>query len=490
MKSVDDQVERWGVFELSADGPDTGNPFAEVIFGAVFKYDHREVRVRGFYDGDGTYRVRFMPDREGAWSFRTVCARQELDGLRGEFTCTPPSPDNHGVVRVNDIHHFAYDDGSPHFSVGTTCYAWVHQSEELQNATLATLKTAPFNKLRMCVFPKWYDYNRGEPEHFAFPGSPNAGWDFARFNPAFFRRLERRVLDLMRLGIEADIILFHPYDKWGFAKMGMERNVGYLRYLIARLASFRNVWWSLANEYDLMTDLTMNDWDELFRTVQENDPYGHLRSIHNCHAFYDHAKPWVTHCSVQRSDVGEQVDLCRRQYAKPVVVDECCYEGNAEHGWGNISGEEMARRFWEGVVRGGYVGHGETYVRPNDRLWWSKGGELVGTSPARIAFMRELVEDSVGAAFRERDPRKGKTQGLTPFSGECGGIKDRLYLFYFGLNRPSFREMTTPGEGQYAVEVIDTWNMTIRKLDRVVQGKFRVELPGEPYMALRLLRAD
>ena len=26
----------------------------------------------------------------------------------------------------------------------------------------------------------------------------------------------------MDLGIEADIILLHPYDRWGFSKMGTE----------------------------------------------------------------------------------------------------------------------------------------------------------------------------------------------------------------------------------------------------------------------------
>ena len=79
----------------------------------------------------------------------------------------------------------------------------------------------------------------------------------------------------------------------------------YVRYLVARLGAFRNVWWSLANEFDLMRHKTMADWDRFFRIVQEHDPYQHLRSIHNCHAFYDHAKPWVTHLSVQRSDLAQ-----------------------------------------------------------------------------------------------------------------------------------------------------------------------------------------
>jgi hypothetical protein len=145
----------------------------------------------------------------------------------------------------------------------------------------------------MCVFPKYYDFNRADPplDPFEKAGEDR---DFSRFNPVFFRHFESCIAALGELCIEADLILFHPYDKWGFADMGAATDDRYLRYIVARLAAYRNVWWSLANEYDLMKSKTLADWDRFFRIIQENDPYGHLRSVHNCgsDAFYDHAKPW------------------------------------------------------------------------------------------------------------------------------------------------------------------------------------------------------
>ncbi|GAI29095.1 unnamed protein product, partial [marine sediment metagenome] len=36
----------------------------------------------------------------------------------------------------------------------------------MEEQTLATLKDAPFNKMRMCVFPKSYSYNKNEPEFY------------------------------------------------------------------------------------------------------------------------------------------------------------------------------------------------------------------------------------------------------------------------------------------------------------------------------------
>ena len=84
------------------------------------------------------------------------------------------------------------------------------------------------------------------------------------------------------------MILFHPYDKgrWGFDAMSNEVNVRYIKYITARLASFRNVWWSMANEWDYVKAKTVDDWKLLTKTVVENDPYRHLCSIHGATATY------------------------------------------------------------------------------------------------------------------------------------------------------------------------------------------------------------
>lgn len=98
------QVERWGIFELALTTVSSGtrNPFTDVRFGATFTFGHRAVSVDGFYDGDGIYKVRFMPDSEGEWSYTTAGDLPELEGQRGTFTCTPPSENNHGSVMVRD----------------------------------------------------------------------------------------------------------------------------------------------------------------------------------------------------------------------------------------------------------------------------------------------------------------------------------------------------------------------------------------------------
>src|SRR5439155_20089120 len=159
VKNSTASVEQWGIFELTLQGSAEANPFLEVELTAQFTHQHRTVEVDGFYDGDGIYRIRFMPDTQGSWSYRTRSNRSELNGVEGTFTCLPTGADNHGPVQVSHTYHFAYADGTPYKPIGTTCYAWVHQGNELEEQTLEMLRHAPFNKLRMCVFPKHFPYN-------------------------------------------------------------------------------------------------------------------------------------------------------------------------------------------------------------------------------------------------------------------------------------------------------------------------------------------
>ena len=85
-------VAKWNMFEFEAAGPADGNPYIDVTFAADFSKGNRVVPVPGFYDGDGVYRLRFMPDDEGSWTFRTRSNRSELDGLSGGFDCTAAEP--------------------------------------------------------------------------------------------------------------------------------------------------------------------------------------------------------------------------------------------------------------------------------------------------------------------------------------------------------------------------------------------------------------
>lgn len=495
-------VEQWGMWEITIHGPQKGNPFTDFRLQGIFTGKNEEITVDGFYDGEGMYKVRFMPSFLGEYTYRTQGNFPEAK-TQGSFTVIPPSAGNHGPVRVAGGFHFAYEDGTPYYSVGTTCYVWTHQPEEIRQQTLNELSKGYFNKIRFCIFPKHYIHNFRDPETFPYEGTPvdNSGlteenftysvdfsgnqWDFTRFCPEHFRRIDRAIEELRDRGLEADIIVMHPYDRWGFSDMGRKADDLYWNYVTARYSAYRNVWWSLANEYDLMKAKTLEDWEHYASILCEKDPYHHLRSIHNCVQFYDFARPWVTHCSLQRQDLYRHVeytDELRQRYGKPVVWDEIAYEGNLDMGWGNISAQELTRRFWEASLRGGYAGHGETYLHPQDILWWSHGGTLHGESPARIRFLHQILCETPGLGLRRGSGEFDEIVGVP----DSPTVADGSYeIHYYGFGRPSFREFRKAPEAQYLAEVIDTWEMTVTQVG-VYSGKFRIPLPGKEYMAIRL----
>lgn len=472
--------EVWQRYEIAIDGPSQGNPYLEVTLTATFRNGFTSLEVLGFYNGDGSYMFRFLPGKAGEWSFETSSNARSLDGLTG--TVSVVAGTNHGPVRVADTFHFRHADGTRYLPVGTTAYAWTHQPQELQEQTLATLKDGPFTKIRMCVFPKHYVYNHNEPDVFPFPRDDSGVFDFDRFDPAYWAHLEKRIDQLAELGIEADLILFHSYDRWGFSAMDAEIDDRYVRYVAARFSSFTNVWWSLANEYDFMFTKSPEDWRRWARILRRWDPTEHLLSIHNGLRYYDNTEYWVTHGSIQRTDnykTTEFVTEWRAEAKKPIVVDEAVYEGNIDLGWGNITGEEMTRRFWEAFIRGGYATHGETYTDPDDVLFWAKGGPLHGTSPARIGFLANIVRES---------PKGYWEPIMQDFDAQAAGIPDEYYLYYYGFNQPKFRHFIHDPEIQWEADVIDTWNMTVETLPGTYSGRFTLNLPGRPYMAIRLRR--
>jgi hypothetical protein len=513
--SAQSKVEQWDRFEVTMKYSHPGNSFTDVQLSAKFSGKDTSFVVAGFYDGKNTFKIRFLPQQIGMWNYATSSNIPELDKKQGTFECIKATGNNHGMVIVNNTYNFKYADGKQYYPFGTTAYAWTHMKEGVQELTLTTLKNSGFNKVRMCVFPKNYAMVKQEPEIYPFlmkdlkrdpAGKETRVWDFDQFNPAFFQHLEKRIDDLSKLGVEADVIIFHPYDKgrWGFDSMPMNVNIRYVKYLTARLASFRNVWWSVANEWDLVRAKTHDDWDVLSQTVAASDPYRHLCSIHGSTAkYFEYWKPEFTHVSIQDEAPVENFGgaaILRNAYYKPIIYDEVGYEGNLPQRWGRYGGEQMLYLVWMGVIAGTYVTHGETYLFKNeqDTIFWADGGELKGTSWQRIAFLRKIVEECpnpLQLADISRDHRTS-TAGKGYYIVYFGKETNDSWLFNLPAKNAGYDK---PKAGtQYKVEIIDSWDMTIQSYPqtfeitseedyRVSDKNFRkVRLPQKPYIALRI----
>ena len=542
-------VERWGKYETTFLVPAaevTGNPF-EVELVATFVCDRDTLIVPGYYDGPEVvaakrpsrkgkrketasemlrWKVRFMPPTIGEWQYTTASPIPSLNGQSGYLRSSMPQPDNHGPVRVDSTGlHFCYADGLPYLPVGTTSYDWMHASNDpafstadpgltMQQQTLVSLGESGFNKIRSLLIVQNFDRSYPEPESFPFEGDTSR-WDWSRLNPRYFDHVEQCIEGLQALGLEMDLILFHPYDggRWGFDSMPREAGELLCRYVAARFGAYRNVWWSLANEYDFLKEQPIANWDAWTDVLLANDPYHHLISIHSYTAkYYKYWDERYTHCSIQDQapveDFGRAATV-RNIYKKPVIFDEVCYEGDMGERWGWLSGQEMLFRMYQAYLAGTYCTHAECfqYGNPHDfsRDFLAVGGKWQGESWMRINFMRHQILDEMPRPMYLPD------SSWDPYTSACGPGYYMVYLgktigeeWRFDLpirNLRDFYPRIQEGE-HYQVEIIDTWNMTIercpitfetKKQDfyRMVDSEARsVKLPQQPYLLLRIKRID
>lgn len=486
-------VEQWGIFELKFEGPSDGNPYMENDLSAVFFLKGKQIVVPGFYDGDGIYRIRFSPNDQGMWGYRTESNVTQFSNRKGKFRCVPPTGKNHGPVKIANTYYLQYADGTPFYSVGTTAYQWTSVKQSIQEKTLQTLANSPFNKIRMCVFPKSFDFgNKSEPWMHPFMNK-GCNKDYTCPKYEFFQNFDKRVKQLMELNIEADVILFHPYDTWGYCEMGNEMNAKYVKYMVARLSAYRNVWWSLANEWSEPSIKESIDWEGIGTLLQNEDPHQRLRGIHNWYTkeeyFYDHSQSWITHTSIQTTQFYNAIKW-RKQYKKPLLFDEMRYEGNVPFSWGNLSSQEMVSYFWMAGLSGAYATHGESTKNNADDStevrWWAKGGFLVGESTKRLAFFKSIMEE---APIHEMTPE-------FKYNGDLTNLKSNIYLFTkkgeyylaYAAKEDYTIEFNLPNHAVFIMEIIDTWNMSITRSEEEYSGKCIIEPPSIPYTAIRLIR--
>ncbi len=506
-----EKVECWDRFELALRHKAGGNPFS-VKVSATFTNGQTSKTVAGFYDGDNTYRIRFMPTEAGEWKYVTSSSAGAMSRQKGSFTAVPASQNNHGMVVVDKKYHFMYADSTRYYPFGTTSYAWTHATDALQEETVKQLAESGFNKIRMCVFPKEDAQYKEEPPYLPFvvkgvstdeTGKKNYEFDYEQFNPAFFQNLEKRLDQLKEIGVEADLIMFHPYDGglWGFDRMPEQVDIRYVEYLAARLSSFRNVWWSLANEWDLLKAKTVDNWKTLSTLAVKNDPYRHLCSIHGGTAVYfDYQMPEYTHVSIQDEGPVQSSTssaTLRMIFGKPVICDEVGYEGNYAR-WGRYSPQQMTYLVTNGVMGGIYVTHGEVYLFDNKPMHCAIGGELKGESWRRIKFLRSILEEAPNPVEMSDISRDflSSTAGDGYYFINFGKQIQDSWLFNLPARNAIYKR-PAPGS-RFKVDIINVWEMTVTEYpdtfeatepnDHRVYDKNlkKVRLPDAPYILLRV----
>jgi hypothetical protein len=277
------------------------SPFADVLVEGVFTApDGRILTMPGFYDGEGTWKVRFNPDSAGEWrvELHSRPANPELVG-HANFAVEPNR--SRGFLKVTPGRHwgFAFENGEPFLAIGDTTYDLFGMDYCGGDVAgfIARRRQQGHNLFRVRLTNSEFHPPDGD---FAWQNKPMWPWGgsrsaprFDRFNLDWFRSIDRTVAAIEAHG---DLGLEMIMEAWGFefpfnhrAWFTAEWEELWLRYLFARYDAYRCVYfWTPLNEYEYYPN---GDWNykvaadrwalRIGRWYKTLSPHQHISSVHN-----------------------------------------------------------------------------------------------------------------------------------------------------------------------------------------------------------------
>jgi len=243
----------------------------------------------GFYDGDGNggqtgnvWKLRFMPNEIGTWTY-TYSWSDGKSGGSGSFqVVTNTNPSNHGHVQVdpNFPRYLIHDDGTPHYWWGGN---WI-DSDSYHPGGVSDKQFAEYLDIL-----QHYEHNGLLIKTALYPlRDDKYTWDIAWIN-----RAEWLVKEMLNRGIYAQVNFFDTWSRergsldfntngdqqvfnaWKSGDEGAKEN--YIKTIVARFASYPNVYWELGNEMEHAPNSGSGFVSEAnskyIPWIRQNDPY-------------------------------------------------------------------------------------------------------------------------------------------------------------------------------------------------------------------------
>jgi hypothetical protein len=481
------EIQQYHSHDFTLRGPAAGNPFDVRLDGDFQGPDGIRLRVPGFYDGAGAWKIRFSPTRPGEWSMRTVSSLAALDGkVETGIRCVPNRhPNIHGGLRVDAAHphHFIYQDGTRYFLLGYEAdWLWAPDMNDPERKSMRRLidlmASRGFNHALVNVYAhdtSWapgkscpWDY--GPPEVYAWEGA-NEKPDHSRLNPRFFQLYDGMLEALRDKGIVAHIMIkvYNKGVRWP-AKWSADEEK-FFRYVVARYQAFSNVVWDFSKE-------SYNEKDELLQSrlidlVRSTDAYRRLTTVHD-----DDAYEWDPELSrnidfrtdQQHSDYAATILFDRARRAYPVVNAEFGYEYGVEklptHAHRNqCDWKEFLRRAWHIYLAGGY---GVYYY--NNTAWDVVKPDPEPPGMQRFQLLRQTLES---LPYWRMKPSNHLAAG-----GPCLALPGEAYIFYVEGDPliVNLGGLEAPGEAR--AEWINTWDGAREKASVRAGGALKLRKPA------------
>lgn len=346
------QIGQWQRFEGSVTNNQTyTSPYDDVTLTVTYsRPDGSEIDFWGFYDGDNTWRFRFMPDQFGEWRYNATFS-DGTPGVAGSFTCV--ESDVPGMLSVDETNPmwFGYKGGEPvlirSLHVGD-CFFASNLPDEQRTTFLDWVSEQGYNMLSIGS----HYLNRNKPGR-------GAGWDTPALwplNASEYQRMETILDDLAHRHI-----MVFPFGGFFGRNAAFPHEVDaqeqYVRYTLARLGPYWNILFNVSGPEPLLNVehapevLSKAELDRLGQLIRQLDVFGHPLTVHNKTG--DDAYKDDDYCDFstlqgpKTTDLNELSDGLLRNHhpKKPLYVQETLWSGNI-HGHPDYTDEQLRRNAW------------------------------------------------------------------------------------------------------------------------------------------------
>lgn len=448
---------------------DYANPFLDVEIMAEFVHESGDrVTLPGYWNGEKQWKVRFCPEKEGAWQYSVSCNDMEnagLHGVKGTIEATPSLGETvleqKGFVRLEQgKRYFTYGDGTPFFWLGDTHwqmpdYERIHECNYPGCKCGNQFKHLADDRIEkgFNVYQTYFNSSRkgGGPEKDRYPWWTEA---YERINPQAFNDKVDYMMDyLADHGVTIAMGFgLHTGTPAGFGRV--EPLLAFVRYCVARYACYPIVWIT-AQEITDERHGAFAMWMQAAELVSQLDGYHRPEGAHMYPFTAEHplvqrinAAPWHQWWTLQAGHGGLNNLKTRRFYqsyfesepTKPYLETECQYEDIYCCGF---NGYEAARAGAWKACQSGSAGftYGVTGVwamgwnQVDDCGWpsyspepWFVGMDKPGS--LEVAHMRRFYE-YVG--FQRLTPSFDYRLGGFEARGKTDicHFEDKIYVVYF-----------------------------------------------------------
>ena len=481
-------IGQWDRFECVVTNAKTyQDSYRDVTLTATFtRPDGMQVEFWGFYEGGTTWRLRFMPDHLGMWTYAASFS-DGTPGVSGTFNCIESDlPGLVGAYEPNPI-WFGFKGGEPLLIRSLHC----------GDRFFAKNWDDPYDSNdgeKRTIFLDWAQ-NQGYntlsiASHYLNRRSKGRGhgWDTPDLwplNAAEYRRMEM-ILDELA---DRRIIVF-PFAGFFGRDSNFPRSPNdqmlYLRYTLARLGAYWNLLFNVGGPEPLLRSrsfLTFGEVCRLGKVIRSLDVFGHLLSVHNPTGDdVFRGQPWPGFGTLQgpkttnRQRLAEGL-LRNHHPSRPLFAQETLWPGNT-FGHPKYSDETIRRNAFVILFSAAMVNYG-------DMTSSSSSGFSNSMNPSDAIDSRHKIIHQVWDTFAALPWPRMKPRPDLVNVGYCLADPGYGYLVY--IEEPTTIQVKIR-PGTYKVEWINTRQPATSYPIGETSDGHGLRPPGEGDWILKLMR--